>query len=349
MGLASAASCSSSSGGSSAGSGSSGDPNHPLPDGQAGDGFVVPPDGGLLDVDSGKPPPPLGDGRVVVRLPDTRWHRLLAKVGSSPEDVSIGMDKISAGSDSFVNVSKDGDWLVASGSRFSCGSGSCLVIFSGDLSKGEAVLSGGTAITTGEGRPAVASGGNVVVYPAGGPHPMDLYALKRTGGVWGTPVLLTGASSFDYHHDVAIAWDGSRVVFDCGADKYGAPPTSLCEVATDGSGFHEVLGPTDPRDALHHPDYTPEGDIVFETNYPAELVFKLARGASQAMRISPADESNDNSPCVLPDGRIVSLWLGRPGNTTNAHEIKVMNADGSGTGMLLTDVDVVDIGMGCGN
>jgi hypothetical protein len=143
-------------------------------------------------------------------------------------------------------------------------------------------------------------------------------------------------------------------VFDCGADKYGAPPTSICEVGTDGSGFHEVLGPANGPDqssqhALHHADYTPQGDIVFEADWPSEQVWKLSRGSTSPVKISPADEGDDNSPCVLPDGRIVSLWLGRPGNTQNGHEIKAMNADGSGTVMLLTDVDVVDIGMGCGN
>jgi hypothetical protein len=58
--------------------------------------------------------------------------------------------------------------------------------------------------------------------------------------------------------------------------------------------------------------------------------------------------TNDNSPCVLPDGRIVSLWLGRPGNRNGVHELKVMNEDGSRARMLLENVDVDDIGTGCG-
>jgi len=60
-----------------------------------------------------------------------------------------------------------------------------------------------------------------------------------------------------------------------------------------------------------------------------------------------ASYSNDNSPCVLPDGRIVSLWLNRPGGQ-GFHELKVMAADGSGGVVLLPDVDVFDVGLGCG-
>ena len=55
----------------------------------------------------------------------------------------------------------------------------------------------------------------------------------------------------------------------------------------------------------------------------------------------------DSSPCVLPDGRIVSLWLDRP-EGSGAHEMKVMAADGRIFFMLLPDVDVLDGGIGCG-
>lgn len=58
--------------------------------------------------------------------------------------------------------------------------------------------------------------------------------------------------------------------------------------------------------------------------------------------------TNDNSPCVLPDGNIVSLWLNRPGGSGD-HELKVMEQDGGSYFMLVTGADVADIGLGCGN
>jgi len=56
--------------------------------------------------------------------------------------------------------------------------------------------------------------------------------------------------------------------------------------------------------------------------------------------------TNDNSPCVLPDGSIAGLWLNRPGGTGD-HELKVIQPDGSSYFMLVTGADVVDIGLGC--
>jgi hypothetical protein len=200
-------------------------------------------------------------------------------------------------------------------------------------------------------RAAIASGGALIVYPRQGPHAIDLYASTLNGSTWGTPLLLTGSSSFQYHHDVAISDDGTKIVFDCGADPYGQPPTSICEVGTDGTGFRVVAHPNDGPDqsnnhACHHPDYAPDGSIVFEADYLGEQVWRKS-GTQAPVRVSPSDVHNDNSPCVLPDGRIASLWLNAPGNTRGYHELKIMDPDGSNGVMVLTGQDIVDIGMGC--
>jgi hypothetical protein len=75
-------------------------------------------------------------------------------------------------------------------------------------------------------------------------------------------------------------------------------------------------------------------------------LWQAKKGDVAATRISSVN--NDNSPCVLPDGRIVSLWLDRPGNSSGAHELRVVNADGSNPQMLLTGQNISDIGIGCG-
>jgi len=328
------------------------------PDGAAPpEGSVLLPDGALADArEEGlpPPPPPVGDGHVTFRQSDGRWFRIAGKESASPEDLTSGLDALSTGSDGFLTLSKDGDWLATIGSRFSCASGSCLDEFTGDVTKGGPIAGGAGPIAASQGRPAVASGGNVMVFPGRGPHSVDLFAVRRSGATWGAPVLLTADSTFSFHHDVAIAFDGSRILCDCGEENYGIAPTSICEVRTDGTGFHVVVNPDDGPDhttshAPHHADYTPEGDYVFEADWPSEQVWKLARGAQAPVKISPDTETDDNSPCVLPDGRIASLWLGRQGNPSGLHELKVMNPDGSGSKMLLIGTDIVDIGIGCGN
>jgi len=41
------------------------------------------------------------------------------------------------------------------------------------------------------------------------------------------------------------------------------------------------------------------------------------------------------------------LWLDRP-DAEGFHEIKVMNSDGSEDSLILRDIDVLDVGIGCG-
>jgi hypothetical protein len=107
--------------------------------------------------------------------------------------------------------------------------------------------------------------------------------------------------------------------------------------------------------ANHHASYAPNGSIVFEGtwNGGAEQVWRLAPGAAPSVINAEKDANNkfrytdDNSPCVLPDGRVVSLWLGRSGTKASGHELKLMGSHGENATMLVTDVDVVDIGIGC--
>jgi hypothetical protein len=101
---------------------------------------------------------------------------------------------------------------------------------------------------------------------------------------------------------------------------------------------------------LHKANYSPSGNLVFEGEWPkgTEVIWEYPPDGGLPAAVNP-QYTDDNTPCVLPDGRIVSLWLGRPGATPpGAHEIKVMNADGTGGAMLVVDENTLDIGQGCG-
>ena len=56
---------------------------------------------------------------------------------------------------------------------------------------------------------------------------------------------------------------------------------------------------------------------------------------------------NDNSPCVLPDGSIVSLWHERHDNDGSGAELKVHGSDSTDYEMLLIDIDITDSGIHC--
>jgi parallel beta-helix repeat protein len=299
------------------------------------------------------PPSPVGNGVITYRL-DDQLYRIPAREGAVPENVSAALDDLSPRAyDEWLNVSPDGAWLLVNTERFDpeCDGWACLALVAGDLSSAEVLRSVDGQLVRSEGFGAVASGGNLVVYSNDGSHEEDLWAVTRSGASWSAPLLLTGDSPYAYNHHPAISPDGSKVVFDCGDVPYGQEGTAICEVGTDGADLSVVLTPAQvpggsAQNGLHHPDYAPDGGIVFEADVEdSEQIWRLAPGATQPVRIS--DEfNNDNSPCVLPDGRIASLWLGRPGG--GGHEIKVMSADGSSHVMALPGQDVADIGIGCG-
>jgi hypothetical protein len=296
-------------------------------------------------------PPGDGAGHVVFRMPEGKWDRVEATAGAKVEDIDTRLDAVSAGKDNAVSLSPDGAWLVLSTTRFGC-PGDCIATVGLTGGATSLVKVGGAPLGT-SGRPVIGPGGTLIVYPApGGPHATDLYAITKTGAEWSTPVLLTAKSPADFQHDVAIAPDGSRVLFDCGPTPYEAKGGAICEAFTNGGGARRVFGAEDGPDAsvsneVHHAAYAPDGTIVFEADWGgSEAIWR--RGAGAPVRISPSDVNDDNSPCVLPDGRIVSLWLGRPGNPDAFHEMKVMSPDGSNGVMVVTGVDLVDVGQSCG-
>jgi hypothetical protein len=141
------------------------------------------------------------------------------------------------------------------------------------------------------------------------------------------------------------------VLFDCGAGLPGDAGTAICEVATTGGPVRIVVAPQDGPGAsasneVHHADFAPDGSIVFEADWRGEQIWRLPRNGHRPVRVSRLHD--DNSPCVLPDGRIASLYLDRPGNRDGVHELRIAGATGSSGREILTGQDVADIGIGCG-
>jgi hypothetical protein len=294
-----------------------------------------------------------GAGTVTYTLPGGGVYRIEARVGAAAEDVSEALDALAPrAGDEWLNVSPDGAWLLLSTDRFDpdCAGWACLALVSADLSAAEVLRVGGAVIHGGFG--VAAPGGDLVVYESGeGAHSLDLAAVVRGGDGWTAPVFLTAESPYAWNSQPAISADGARLVFNCGDEPYAAEDTAICEVAADGTGFRVVLSPdrmpSDVANALNRPAYAPDGSIVFESDWGGtERIWRLSPGQDEPYLVTDVF-TNDNSPCVLPDGRIVSLWLNREGGQ-GYHELKVMSADGSDYDMLVVDIDLLDGVMGCG-
>ena len=279
-----------------------------------------------------------------------RVFRLAAREGAVPEDVSAALDALApAAPDEWIAISPDGSQLIFGTERFDpeCVGWPCLAVAPADLATAELVRIDGELMHLGG--PGVIVGDLIVFPSVDGPHESDLWATRRQGASWGAPLLLTEASPYAFHAGLSVAADGAMVVFECGNRPYGEAGTALCEVGTDGSGFRVALTPTDAAAgvpataALRLPSYAPDGAILFEASWDS-TVWRLPPGAALAESVGPGYDS-DGAPCALSDGRIASLWLGRPESQSH-HEVKVMTADGTAHTMLLTGTDVAQISCG---
>ena len=295
-----------------------------------------------------------GDGAVVYMVnpsePDAgRVYRIAAQADAEPEDLSAGLDALSPGGpETWVAASPNGAWLMFGTERFDpeCVAWPCVVVAPADLSTAEVVRSNGAIVHSDIG--AIASAGDMVIMQSSdGPHQIDLWASGAKGNAWSAPALLTAESPYDFHAAPAFSADGTLVAFECGDRPYGELGTAICEVGSDGTGFRVLIEPSDAPPgmpaaaALRKPAYGPDGSLVFEATWDDRIWRLMPDGAAPEL-VGPSF-AGDSWPCVLSDGRVASLWIGRP-ESEGMRELKVMTADGAAYLLLVTGVDVALIG-----
>jgi len=242
-----------------------------------------------------------------------------------------------------ITVSYDGNWYAFRSTRFDNENGGWgdLVIVKSDYSEYEVIKLNGNLIHS-TGRAMVFNNGNSIVFVSEdlGNHSKDVYVIHKTNGVWGGAINLTQSSSYQYNYFPTISPNGTKVLFDASPSSY--PSMAVGEVNIDGTDLHFPIVAGSGEEA-HSGSYDPNGAIVYEGSNN-ESIWRLDAGTTTPVRIA-SDQANDNTPFVLPDGRIVSLELP---NVT--HQIKIMNADGTNNHMISngssSDFDeVYDLGL----
>lgn len=270
--------------------------------------------------------------------------------GEGPVSLSERLDVLSAlpagGADEWASISPDGEWLLVCTERFGLQGWAGLVLLPADLSSWTIVYNTNHEAIH-PGFSAVANGGRLIILQ----QDDELYVLTNTGSQWEYRLCLTTPSPMPFHGNPRISPDSQLVLFDGGPTAYGQEGSGLYRIGTDGGGFTNLAGPlnypgADTNNSLRCPAFAPDGSVVFEADWEGEQIWRLVPGSTNPTVINPVF-ANDNSPTVLSDGRIVSLWLGRPGGS-GLHELKIMNADGSGYRLLVTGQDITDLGLSAG-
>lgn len=135
--------------------------------------------------------------------------------------------------------------------------------------------------------------------------------------------------------DPCVDYDGRRIVFSY--RKGGSPTYHLYEIQADGSGLRQL---TDGSYDDIEPCCLPDGGIVFVSGRARRWVqcwltqvATLHRCDRDGRNIRPlsANLEHDNTPWVLPDGRLLYMrWEYVDRSQVHFHHLWTMNPDGTG-------------------
>jgi len=135
--------------------------------------------------------------------------------------------------------------------------------------------------------------------------------------------------------DPQVHYDGKKILFSY--RKGGEHPFHLYEINVDGSGLVQL---TDGPDDDIEPTYCPDGSIVFCSSrcrrfvncwYTRVATLYRCDGDGGNLRMLSSNNDHDNTPWVMPDGRILYMrWEYVDRSQVHYHHLWTMNPDGTG-------------------
>jgi mono/diheme cytochrome c family protein len=136
--------------------------------------------------------------------------------------------------------------------------------------------------------------------------------------------------------DPHLSYDASTILFSY--RKAGTEHYRLHEIKVDGTGLKQLTPDDGPHDDIE-PIYTPGGDIVFGSSRvhrqvpcwttEAAILHRCKADGSGIHPIS-ANVEHENTPCMLPDGRILFMrWEYVDRHEGAYHHLWTMNPDGT--------------------
>lgn len=134
--------------------------------------------------------------------------------------------------------------------------------------------------------------------------------------------------------DPQVHYDGKKILF--AYRKGGTHPFHLCEINVDGTGLRQL---TDGPDDDIEPTYCPDGSIVFCSSrcrrfvncwYTRVATLYRCDGDGKNVRMLSSNNDHDNTPWMLPDGRVVYMrWEYVDRSQVHFHHLWTTNPDGT--------------------
>jgi len=135
--------------------------------------------------------------------------------------------------------------------------------------------------------------------------------------------------------DPQMHYSGQKILFSY--RKGGTPTYHLYEINVDGTGIRHL---TDGPDDDIEPAYLPDGNIVFCSSrcrrfvncwYSRVAVLYHCDGNGDNVRLISSNNDHDNTPWVLPDGRVLYMrWEYVDRSQVHFHHLWTVNPDGTG-------------------
>jgi len=135
--------------------------------------------------------------------------------------------------------------------------------------------------------------------------------------------------------DPQMHYDGQKILFSY--RKGGTHPFHLYEINIDGTGLTQL---TDGPDDDIEPTYCPDGSIVFCSSRCRRFVncwftrvatLYRCEGDGSNVRMLSSNNDHDNTPWVLPDGRLLYMrWEYVDRSQVHFHHLWTTNPDGTG-------------------
>ncbi|MCL4191945.1 MAG: PD40 domain-containing protein, partial [Thermoguttaceae bacterium] len=135
--------------------------------------------------------------------------------------------------------------------------------------------------------------------------------------------------------DPQLHYDGQKILFSY--RKGGEHVFHLYEINIDGSGLKQL---TDGPDDDIEPTYCPDGSIIFCSSrcrrfvncwYTRVAALYRCDGDGKNVRMLSSNNDHDNTPWVLPDGRVLYMrWEYVDRSQVHYHHLWTMNPDGTG-------------------